>query len=295
MLKTTKIKKSINIFKYQIIRDINVNSRIIGSFANDSRKWVTDVDIKIFFSDGPLSKHSSEIRKIIKNIRDFPQVSHLNIYLGHEDYYYREKYSLSYFKKLRDQEVIDDKMYSKLENLIKRGVETESLRRLTKKFLGKCWSYTKFMKDTEELKKYLDKDNMVFLDIILQYGSKYIPVEMVINTSVELKRNTDTLIKNCLYAVYRYHIEEYYYFLKRLASCYMMKKNDKYAIRTAKEIRSIITSKDKTLSEISQKWTKIKLGGKEYDVDEEEMISELFQEYAHKYYRDGVKRGLLPS
>lgn len=298
MLKTEKIKKSVNNFKYKITSGINVKSRITGSFNNDNRKWVTDVDIMISFSDGPLSSHSLEIRKIIKKIRDFNQVSYLDFYLGHEDYYYREKYSLRYFKKLRDEGVIDDKMYQKLETLMDKGVETESLRRLTKKFLGKVWSYTKLMKDTEEFKKYLDKDNMIFIDILLQYRENYIPIEIVINTSIEKQRSVDTLIKNCMIAMHRYYIEDYYYFLKRLASCYMMKKNNQYAIQTAKKIRDIIISKDELLSKIRQKWARIKMGEEEFyplDDNEEETMRKLFQDYAHKYYIEGVKKGLLPD
>ncbi len=301
MLKTAKIKKSVGFFKYKITQGINVDSRITGSFGNDKRRWVTDVDMMFSFSDGPLSEHSSEIRKIIKNIRDFSKVSYLRIYLGHEDYYYRQKYTLGYFGKLRDQGVIDDKMYGKLENLMDRNVETESLKRLTKKFFGKSWSYSKIMKNTEEFKKYLDKDNMIFIDILLQHGSKYIPIEIVINTKMEKKRSVDTLIKNCMIAMHRYYIEDYYYFLKRLASCYMMKKNNKYAIRTAKEIRGIIISKDKLLSEIRQKWTRVKMNGSmdiihsDVEEDEEETMRNIFQHYAQKYYEEGLKRGLLPA
>lgn len=296
MLKTFKIKKTVDRFKYGITKDIDVKSRITGSFGNDNRKWVTDVDMMFSFSDGPLSKHYSEIRKIIRNIRDYKEVSYLNFYLGHEDYYYRQKYSLGYFRKLRDEGLIDDKMYGKLENLMDRGVETESLRRLTKKFLGKSWSYTKVMKDTEEFKKYLDKDNMFFVDILLHYESKYIPIEIVINTKMEKKKSVDTLIKNCMIAMHRYYIEDYYYFLKRLASCYMMKKNNKYAIRTAKEIRKIIISKDKLLSTIRQKWARVKMGEEEQDdEDEEETMRKMFQHYAQEYYEEGVKRGLLPT
>ena len=96
-------------------------------------------------------------------------------------------------------------------------------------------------------------------------------------------------------AVYRYYIEDYYYFLKRLASCYMMKKNNKYAIRTAKEIKDIIVGKEKILSEINQKWARIKMGEEEEDETEEEMMIKMFQSHAQKYYEEGVKRGLLPA
>ena len=38
----------------------------------------------------------------------------------------------------------------------------------------------KLIKNTKEFKKYLDKDGIILIDILLQYGTKYIPIEIAI-------------------------------------------------------------------------------------------------------------------
>jgi hypothetical protein len=285
MYKTKKLVKYIEGFKKTIIKQVKeddiVKIKYSGSFNDRTKKWFSDADVRVLIDTPELGDKISLIRRIVKSLRDKYPILHVQYRVGFEDYYYREKYTLSYMNKLHREGRIDDQKLDVLEKYFD-PYDHGSIKKNLKDVLDIDMSYTGLMRNTEELKKYINRENRFVIKYIIEYGKGYIPIDLGINTYQVYQKFIDTRIGNDSdYLETNFSAGLYYHYLKRLGSRLFFNKR---TVGLAKEIKGVIRNQERYISQNYQKVSKALVEGDKKEEKRLEMeLEKHFEKLARKY------------
>jgi hypothetical protein len=286
MLRTQKLIKYITSIK-QNIKDQDVDDittvKYSGSYTDKKKKWVSDVDIRVIIDDLDIINQIPLIRKIIKNNRDNPKCLYGEYLVGYEDYYYREKYSFPYIKKLYTQGTIDQDTLDQISTFFKPVYYHDYIKKILQKYLGVYISYTDVMKNTKKLKHYISKDNNLRVKFIFGYGKKYMQYDFIFITKNRYQQfvNTISLTDN-LFLESLYNSGQYYYYLKRLKSRLMSIGK----LTEGKKLKKLIIDQEEYISKNNQEQYQAMVNN---DKEKLRLVQEelelYFKPLAIKYYK----------
>ena len=242
---------------------------------------MSDVDLTVIIDTENLGDEIPLIRKVIKTLRDNFDILYSKYRVGFEDYYYREKYTLNHFKKLNREGIIDDHKLEILKGFLD-PYDHGSLKKNLKDIMEVNMSYTSMMRDTQDLKRYLDKDNFFVIKYIFKYGGKFLPIDLAFHTQKRRQKFINTRLSSDVgYLEAIFNSGLYYIYLKRLGSKMFF---DEKTVKLGKEIKSIIRRQEKYISQVNQNICQATIDG---DKEEEKRIEiELekhFESLARKY------------
>ena len=190
MLKSDKIFKAVNKMK----KDLSLNRRKgsfreYGSFYHPRKKYVSDIDINYLLNVENISSEENYVKDIIKKISSCKNIKLFNIYVGHHEIYYKKNINEKDLEKLNKEGFIKDCKYKSLVNLLNKYKNNSNplLKHLLDDELSIKWTMKDLKKGTVkikgkefELKKCLQENNFLWLDLIFIYNKKNIPMEFII-------------------------------------------------------------------------------------------------------------------
>lgn len=310
MLKSDKIFHAVKELK----KDLSLNRRKgsfreYGSFYHPRKKYVSDIDIHYLLNVENISSEENYIKDIIKNISTYKKIKLFNIYVGHHEIYYKKNITEKDLKKLNKEGFIKDCKYKSLVNLLNKYKNNSNplLKHLLDDDLSVKWT----LKDLEkgivkikgkefELKKCLQEDNFLWLDLIFCYKKKYIPMEFIIMPKKTFtdKEEKKKIYNGCKLALIEYCCKKYYNFLKRIKACYgyNIKTNNytEFMKEQYEELHQYFETIDKKISIYHLKIGDLKMNEKSEKLPKlEKKFNNIFKETANMYYKIGKENEFI--
>lgn len=312
MYKTNYIKKEIHNFKKELKEiDKKILFMNYGSFYRDERKFINDVDIHCLFKTKNIASNTNIIKDIINNINKNDKIVYNKFYIGHMNYFYRDKYTLNYFEQLYKNNVISSKDYDTIKFLMEKNLPKDILSEKIGEIIKLSWNINEINKETKihnnvkyDLKKSIEKDNFIWFDLIYKLNNIYIPIEFIIMTfdNFTSKKDKEKKYMGCKLPIIEYKLKNYYNFLKRLKACYeinIIKKyynedNENYLINARDILKHVIKQNEYYISQHHQKITKLKLYNKKNDLEKEiNNLNNYFKSLSYKLYNEGIENNLI--
>ena len=238
MLKTKNIEYTIYKFKNEF--NLNKNNAYFvnyGSFYRKDKKYINDVDIHCIIKNTNISNNKNLILNIINTIENTRNIVYKKYYTGHLSYFYRKKYTLSYFKKLNNEKIISNHEFFIIKKLIESNVDEDIIKKKVGDMLEISWNikeikngFKLYNGNRYDFFKCLKKDNFMWIDLIYKFKQTYIPIEFIIMSEKDFKksRKKDNIYRGCKLPLFEFQICNYYNFIKRLQSCYCVNLKRKY-------------------------------------------------------------------
>lgn len=303
MEKTQVIINEIENFK----RNLNIKNYgyfiKYGSFYRYEKKYVNDIDIS-FLTYNELN--IDIIRNILIKLEEVKHIIKLNIYCGHPNINnYNDK---NYYKKLYDNNLISKNKYNNIISILKNN--NDLLKKYVNNNIELEWTmddinngYLMFNDIKYNLNEIL-KNNIFWCDIIYEFNNLLLPIEFIIMPKYQFKSNKQNEIYyGCKLAIYEFKTKNYYNFIKRLKSCYVVNlkrnilmdpENIKYIDNTFNQLKKIISDNEKLLSTYNMLVTKYKLKDNYDNINKiTEDLNKKFIKTAIRYYNEGVEKNIL--
>ena len=315
MYKTKQIRRTIHNFK----KDFDINKKDAtfinyGSFYRDNNKYINDIDIHCILNSNNITQKKEVVLDIIDKIENNNNILYKKYYTGHLQYYYRQKYTLKYFKKLNENGIISSKDMLKIEKIINNNGDNNIMKNILDDILELEWSYNdikngkRIQNINYDFLKCAKRDNFIWIDIVYKYKNKYLPIEFIIMTKKDFNKKNkkdNNIYRGCKLPLYEYSVNNYYNFVKRLMSCYCVNLKRKYYKNLSEndcdflklsidEIKKFLERNYKYISIYHQKITKLKIKNNKSDIDKEKNEFNLyFYKYAKECYISGIRHNLL--
>jgi hypothetical protein len=307
MEKTQSILDEIEKFKYSLnVKDYGYYIKY-GSFYRIERRYITDIDIHFLTKD---ELNIDMVIDIVKKLNNNDNVKKMTIYSGYPDYYYNDSYKKEYFKKMYKEGIISKAKYRYIRKAFNNDLEHSFLKKIADNILELEWTIDDINKGYIYFgdKKYYFKDtiksNFVWCDIVYKLNNgDLVTIEYIIMPKKNFKnQKTGDIYSGCKLAMNEYKINQFYNFIKRLKSCYvvMLKRmltndeNREYVKKTFDLLIEYLHKHDKNISVYHKVLTDLKLTDDDYKIYKLNKRFNLnFKKAADKLYKEGVDKNLI--
>ena len=310
MLKTKKIENEVRDIK----KELKFEKQLYidyGSFYKKDKKYINDIDINCLFKND-LVDRIDDIKIIINKIDEDPKYIFKKFYIGHLNYYYRDKYTLSYFNGLKKKGIIKAKDLKMLEKYMENKIPFENLKEKVSDILNLSWTIKEIndgfkIVDNQkyQLVNCLEKDNFIWFDLIRKIDKKMIPIEFIIMTYKDFNssKGKDNKYIGCKIPLMEFILENYYKFIKRLVSCYgvnikrlyykkMKLEDQKYIIKAYDRLTKLLKREEEFISKYHMNNVKYILENKNTTALYES-FNNRFESEAIKFFNEGIEHNLI--
>lgn len=307
-----KTKKIINIVK-KIKSDIcTFNNKIkfvpYGSFYRYECRYINDIDIHCLFKQTEkISDEIDTILKIINYFENYKDIVYKKYYIGHINYYYRNTFNINYFKKLEKNRIINNENLENIAKLINTNVEHNIIKKKIDCILEIPWDKKDINNKSKiynnikyNLKNSIERDNFIWFNLILKNKNSYIPIEFIIMTNSDFNNaiSKKNIYTGCKLAKSEFIINNYYNFLKRLRSCYCIKKkkqtNNIYLNDMYNKINDFLKNQEIYISKYHEKKAKYLVENKLDKIKKlNKNFNMKFKNFAIFIYNSGVENQII--